>query len=366
MGRAMLELRDALSRGAGIPAERVAIHCVHQHDAPLLDFEIEQLLGVGTFPRAWWDGLLETAGQAAREATGRAAEVTEVGHAEARLRGCASNRRILGADGRVRGMRWSRCQDPELVAEPVGVIDPMLRTVAFRGPGGRLLGSMSFYATHPQVSSGRGIYSADAPGEAIRLVTERAGGGAHAFFTGAGGNVTAGKHTSLTDLEGNLSRCGGILGDGIVRSLAGMRWEEAEDMAWQSQSFPFPAAECKRASLRAELADPSVAPARKRIAAPVLGAMEYVGSTPYRLSMLSLGSASIIFMAGEPFVEYQLFAQSLVPERFLAVAANCGDDFLYLPTAAAFPQGGYEVDFFRWCTPEIQERLEGALRSLLR
>ena len=52
-----------------------------------------------------------------------------------------------------------------------------------------------------------------------------------------------------------------------------------------------------------------------------------------------LGSADRLFAVvgpGEPFVEYQLFLQSLIPDSFFAVAANCSDNFIYLPTAVSF------------------------------
>ena len=364
VGSALDEMRAALARGAGLSPERVVVHCVHQHDAPLVDFEIEPLLGARTFPRDWWGPVLAACERAARPAVKDVEVIGEVGHAETRLRGYASNRRILGADGRVRGMRFSRCQDPDLVAAPVGTIDPLLRTLAFRDADGALRASLSFYGTHPQVSNGRRIYSADAPGEAVRRVSAGSSG-RHAFFTGAGGNVTAGKYSSSTDLEGNLLRFGRVLGDGIARNLAGMEWEAADSLEWRVASFPFPASAAKLQAVRATLADPGESPARKRIAAPVLAAMEYPANASYRLSLLSLGSASVLLLPGEPFVEYQIHAQSLVPDRFLALAANCGDDFLYLPTAEGFSQGGYEVEAFCWCTSEIEERLHGALAKVL-
>lgn len=364
MGSALRDLKGALAAGAGTSADRVVVHCVHQHDAPLVDFEIEPLLGVRTFPREWWKALLDSSGAAARDAAAGASPVAEVGWAETRLRGYASNRRILGADGRVRGMRFSRCSDPALVAAPVGLIDPMLRTVAFRGQDGQTLASMSFYATHPQVSNGRHLYSADAPGEAVRLLGSRHPG-RHAFFTGAGGNVTAGKHSSPTDLEGNLLGFGALLADGMTRNFAAMQWEPAGELGWREASFPFPANPAKREAARATLANPAETVAAKLIAAPVLAAMDDPANATYRVKLLSLGSASLLFLPGEPFVEHQLYAQSVIPDRFLAVAANCGDDFLYLPAAASFPQGGYEVESFCWCTPELEGRMRAAMQSLL-
>lgn len=48
----------------------------------------------------------------------------------------------------------------------------------------------------------------------------------------------------------------------------------------------------------------------------------------------------------------------------MALAGNCGDDFLYLPTAEAFAQGGYEVDSFRWCTEAFEPAFQEAVTEL--
>src|SRR5262245_61679700 len=38
------EFRDALAKAAGTTPERVAVHCLHQHDAPGCDFTADELL----------------------------------------------------------------------------------------------------------------------------------------------------------------------------------------------------------------------------------------------------------------------------------------------------------------------------------
>jgi hypothetical protein len=385
MNSAHRDLVDALARGAGVPADRVVLHSTHQHDAPLFDFEIEPLLGKPTFPRDFWSRLIATAESAARGARGHMAPVAGIGHAETRLWGYASNRVVVSREGAFLGSRWSRTTETALAAAPAGTIDPMLRTLAFRDPDGKTAASLSFYASHPQVASGSGRWSADAPGEAMRLVaaeTGAAGMGAagmgaaeagpaatesaeHAFCMGCAGNVTAGKYTSPTDREGNLKLFGRRLANGILRNFASMSWEPAGSISWRSASFPFPAAMERLPALRAELDDPSVPASRKNIAAPVLSAMSDPHNTTYVLRRLALGSAQLLFFPGEPFVEYQLFAQSLEPDRFVASAGNCGDSFLYLPRAASFTVGGYEVSSFCWCTPDIETRLETAIRDVL-
>jgi hypothetical protein len=359
------ELVDALAGAAKVAADHTVLHCVHQHDTPLVNFEIESYIEGETFPRDWWGRLVDDCAAAATKALERMQPVAEVGHAEVRLHGFASNRRILGADGKVRDMRFSRCEDESLKAEPVGTIDPMLRSVAFRDDRNAILASLSFYATHPQVSNGRELYSADAEGEALRRLKASSPESTPMYFSGAFGNVTAGKYSSHTDLEGNLLHFGRLLADGIGHNLAAMSWAPPQAIDWKTDGFEFPRRDLDRAAELATIADSQASEQQRTVAAAILSCSDYEANATYPLRLLRLGDVQVLFLGGEPFVEYQLFAQSLVADRFLAVVANCSDSFLYLPTAEAFPQEGYEVTSFCWCTPAFEERFRAAVGRLL-
>jgi hypothetical protein len=330
-----------------------------------LNFEIEAYLHCETYSRQWWGELTENCARAAAESLDSMATISSLGYNETRIHGFASNRRILGRDGKVGEMRSSRCEDAALRDEPVGVIDPMLRTVAFKDSAGKIAGSMSFYATHPQVSNGREMYSADAPGEALRIVAGRCRDGLHAFFTGAGGNVAAGKYASTTDLEGNLLKFGQILADGISLNLDAMRWEEAQALHWHVTDFPFPRQQIDREELLRLIKDESFGRFQRLQKAVLLTCLEYAKNSSYHLSLLRTGPVRILFLPGEPFVEYQLYAQSLIPDEYLAVAGNCSDNFLYLPLAKHFAEGGYEVCSFCWCAEDFESRFKATLPSVL-
>src|SRR2546422_9942660 len=103
---------------------------------------------------------LERAAAAAQEALARLEPVTSVGAGQARVEQVASNRRVMGPDGKVRGVRYSACRDPELRAAPEGTIDPFVKSVGFWS-GDRLLAALHYYATHPQSHYGKGGVSCD-------------------------------------------------------------------------------------------------------------------------------------------------------------------------------------------------------------
>jgi len=366
MNSAYDQLCEALGEAIDTTPDRVVIHCIHQHDTPAINLELDPILGMATFPEDTWCEIVRQCAKAAREAVANREPVAAVGHSEYRLDGYASNRRIMGPDGKVKGMRFSRCPDESLRNEPIGLIDPMLRTVAFKGENGDFLGSLNFYATHPQVANSRHLYSADAPGEAMRLVGKEYSKGLHAFCTGAGGNITAGKYSSVDDLEGNLLAFGRQIADGVTRNLKSIQWNPVDTMEWRTATFPFPAKPVSRPETEALVRKASVAgEGTSLVAAALLSSSEYPTNEEYTICLLKLGSTCILFCPGELFVEYQLFVQSVIPDQFVALAANCCNNFLYLPLAEQLRQGGYEVNSFCWCTEEFEPRFKKAIETLL-
>ena len=130
--------RQTLATAAGTVSERVAVHSLHQHDAPDCDFSAERILrdaGVepinydGTFARQTLQRL-DTAIRAAI-ASPQTTTVTHVGLGVAKVDRVASNRRIPGPDGKIRAVRYTACPDPALRAEPEGIIDPEVSVVSF-------------------------------------------------------------------------------------------------------------------------------------------------------------------------------------------------------------------------------------------
>src|ERR1041385_6759684 len=123
--------RDALARAAGTAPRRVAVHTLHQHDAPDCDFSAERILKEAGLDPRQYDGrfqrqVISSLENAVRESLSRAEAVRHLGLGEARVERVASNRRIFGADGKVRDTRWTATVDAKLRAEPEGVIDPVI------------------------------------------------------------------------------------------------------------------------------------------------------------------------------------------------------------------------------------------------
>ncbi len=160
--------QEALARAGGTSPRRVAVHALHQHDAPDCDFPAERILKeAGPGPRQF-DGrfqrqVISDLEAAVRECLPRAQPGTHLGLGEARVEKVASNRRILGPDGRVRATRWTATVDAGVRAEPAGVIDPMVSLVSFWNED-RPVAVLSYYATHP-----RSYYRTGIPNPELRV-----------------------------------------------------------------------------------------------------------------------------------------------------------------------------------------------------
>ena len=95
---AHVEWRTALAKAAGTTPERVAVQCVHQHDAPFVCIESEKLLadqnaGLTCIDPAFFQSCLERGQNAVREALAKARPLTHVATGEARVDRVAGNRR---------------------------------------------------------------------------------------------------------------------------------------------------------------------------------------------------------------------------------------------------------------------------------
>ncbi len=363
--------REEIARAAGTVPDRVALHATHPHDAPGSDFAAERLLAQyglsGRMSDAEADrrALLRIA-EAVKVSLASAQPVTQVGFGSGKVEQVASNRRILGPDGRVTATRYGICRNPKLIAEPEGVIDPLVRLVAFWN-GGTPVAVLTYYASHPHSYYGKGGVNWEFVGIARESREQALAGVPHIHFCGAGGNVGAGKYNDGSEENRPV----------LARRLAeGMRlaWEtqnkrplNAAEVAWQVAPVTLPvcAPQSETEWLKV-LADPA-RPERERIEAArkavFLRRMTEGPRIP--VSCLWLGDARVVHMPGELFVEYQLAAQALRPDGFVALAAYGDYGPGYIGVDAAYAQGGYETGPASRTAPPVEKVLMDALRSVL-
>jgi hypothetical protein len=363
--------RERLAKAAGTEPDRVAVHAVHQHDAPWCDFSADLLAqshgatGI-IFDSGFARIVVDRAAEAVQDAVKNARDLTHVAVGQGRVDEVASNRRILGPDGRVKAVRWTATKDPAVRAEPEGVIDPFVRSISLFQGDQRLV-VLTYYATHPQSYYGNGDVNPDFPGYA-RNARERATGVPHVHFCGAGGNVGAGKYNDGS--PENRPILAGRLEDGMRRAMESEKRSAitTTDVAWTTRDVLMPVTQqLQLENIEKIVRDPSRT-LKERIYAATqeIWMRRCAAKDPVTLQCLRLGSARVLHMPGELFVEYQLAGNQMVPDAFLAVAAYGDYGPCYIGTRVAYQQGGYETEArSSLVAPGVEEVLLEAMQEVL-
>jgi len=365
--------REAIAKAVKTSPERVSVHVLHQHDAPRCDFSAERLLaeqglGGAMFDVAFARQTIENVAAAAQAAVESATVATHLGLGQAKVEKVASNRRILGADGKVRVVRYTACADPKVRAEPEGTIDPYVKSISFWNEDKPLV-VITYYATHPQSYYRTGVAHADFPGIARFLRQTTLNGLTHVHFNGAGGNIGAGKYNDGS--HENRQTLAVRLAEGM--SEAHLATEKhpisAADVAWKTVPVELPASKhMNEESLLTLLKDSKAETAARASAAKDLIWLRrcQAGDT-IDLTCLTLGPARIVHMPGELAVEYQLAAQKMRPDLFVAMAAYGEYAPGYICMEEHYQQGGYE-DSPRASkvAPEVEAILMSGMEELLK
>ena len=359
--------RKALADAAGTIPERVAVHTVHQHDAPTCDFGAEKMLKDAGLKSLCFDGtfareVILRLGTAVKQSLDHAQPITHIGFGEAKVDKVASNRRILGSDGRWLETRYSSCSDSVIRAKPEGLIDPMVSLVSFWNAE-RPVAVLSYYATHPQSYYRTGVANPDFPGVARFMRQLAVPEALHIHFNGAGGNITAGKYN-----DGSLENRGLLaerLADGMKRAWESTRRVSVspDSIAWTVEPLALPLTK-NREEMPTWLKTKDAIFLSNNLSKFVLLRRSQAGKQ-LDVRCLKMGHVRILFLPGEPFIEYQLAAKALRSDLFVAVAGYGDYAPGYICTAAAYKEGGYESGQASGVTAEAEGVIMTSIRKLL-
>lgn len=365
-GKSHLHWRATLARAAGTTPDRVAVQTVHQHDAPGDDSGAAALL-----PANIREGLLSPV-EFCRTAVDRVAgaihsarpvKVSHYSTGSAPVERVASNRRILSADGKqFVFQRFTACRNSDYCDAPEGLIDPVLRSVGFYD-GERAIASLHYYATHPMSYYGKGIVNPDFVGIARESLP-----GFHVYFTGAAGNIGAGKYND--GAPENRARLADRIATAMKASLNTAQRRPIGRLEWRTEAIHLnhrTGLEFTEAGIRNTLNSPGALPKDRASAARYLAWWQHCQANEPNILLQSLqfDGAAIVHMPGELFVEYQLAAQQERRNDSVAMAAYGDYGPMYIGTAKAYTEGGYETSIVSRVGNDAEELLLASLRKLL-
>lgn len=354
--------RDVLAKAAATTPERVALHSLHQHNAPLVDNAAQKLLPeIGIIDAAATEKALEGIAASIEAALQAPQPVTHISTGEAKVLEVAGNRRVQVIDGKVGKMRGSGSKDPELRALPEGLIDPFLKTVSFWN-GEKKLAALHYYATHPMSYYGDGIISHDFAGIAREKRTQE-DGVPHIYFTGCGGNIGAGKYNDGTPPMRPL--LAGRIHAAMVESEQNAKRVPLTKLAWKHVPVVLqPDPEFPEERMLKVLQNTETRPTTRITAALRLGFIRHREPIPF--TSLHLGDdVCLVHLPGESFIEYQLFAQQQRPGGFVCTASYGDGVTGYIPLEQSFIEGGYEPSQ-AYAAPNSEKMMKQTISNLLK
>ena len=308
--------RVAESAGQIVHPDRIVLACSHTHSGP----ESAALSDLYETPqhKAWIAVLIERIGKAIAEAA-------------LTTRPCRLEQGVTTAPGwgifrrihTTQGILLSHPPPPDdIVVSRDGPVDDSVNLLVARDVREEQVVAMVVNATcHPVHEMCIPRVSADFPGILACALEESHPGCVALFLNGAAGNINP---TTVSAGPDAASRHGTALAAAIQHLLARGTMSES--------SY------ARIALLRRVVALPSRS-SKGCVEGGLLNA-EVVG--------LRVGPMAFAFLPGEPFVETALRLRELSPFDTTAVVGYAEDYIGYVPTDAAFIEGGYETTFGRW------------------
>ena len=365
--------RKVLAEAANTTADRVAVHSLHQHDAPRFDFATEKImekhgLGGKRYDNDYTRQCIQKVASAIQLKWNSPQIVTHIGIGKAKVEKVASNRRLLGENGKVRLMRWSKSKSPEAIEAPEGTIDPYLRSLCFWNKG-HAIAVMSYYATHPQSYYGQGDVNYEFVGMAREARNKALPGTLNVYFNGAAGNIAAGKYNNGSkEMRPVLAS---RVESAMQQAYKNQKVVEvtAADLNWKTEMTALPVSPHLNPETLLAIVNDNKKTSRERSSAAFKLVWYRRASAGHKIPItcLHLKSASILHLPGELFIEYQLQALKFAPNRTVFTAAYGDYGPGYICTEIAYSQGGYESSpRASLVAPEVESVLMKVIENLVR
>ena len=379
-------IKAQVQRVTGIPAERIFLSCTHTHYGPVVAASQDMDGGATTQAAAYREALPHhVAGIVAMADSARRPVTLAAGRGSVRV---GINRRERRPDGRI-----------VLGQHPDGPLDSEVQVWRFDAadgepiePGAPLgwvrrssppVAVLVNYACHPVSLGGQMRHiSADFPGVA-RAEVERLVGGTALYVQGACGNINPSlmgpnwehPHRLGTALAGEAAKVA-LLAQPVPATPLRVARETVAfpgmlPPSLQAAREQVAALEAERERLAAQQGgsgqrwwnERRLGEARRALAALEKGEPLVVQGD---LSVLRLGDAALAFNPGELFCEIGMAIKESSPFPWTAIGAYTDGAMWYVPTRAAYADGGYEVDRACRVAPEAGELLQKTTLQLLR
>jgi hypothetical protein len=292
--------------------------------------------------------------------------VSHIGLGQGKVREIASNRRYVLPDGRHAYNRGSSSGRNVLARNaPKGTIDPWLKSLSF-WDGDRPVAVLSGYATHPMSYYRTGAVSADFPGVARDRRQAETPDCLQIYFSGASGNVTAGKYND--GARTNRLTLANKLYGGMTAAWKATKRRPLTEIGFRNTTVDLKPREDR--SYAPDKVEAVLRPGQNHWK-QCLAAMTYSwrkrseAGQQIDVPVIDFGAAQLLLLPGEIYVEYQLAAQQMRPDSFVLVAGfgECAPG--YLPTEKNREEKDNNLHDWCWIGPGSEKPMLDAMRRVL-
>ncbi|MSS70898.1 MAG: hypothetical protein EXS64_05350 [Candidatus Latescibacteria bacterium] len=357
---------------AGIPGTHLALNGSHSHSGPT----VMQFRSMGDRDPAYEDVLCRQVVGALKMASDRLeAASLRTGRAPARI---GHNRREKRKDGRM-----------TLGHNPGGPEAPWVDVLRADRQDGSPMGIFYAHAAHPVNLRGLAT-SAEYPGYAARFIARNLNGAVPMFAQACCGDINCAPmdgQFETSERQGEILGCATVTAALQAESVGGKRLASACRKVGLPLMVPTVeeaerALEQQREGLSQARKDERVTPYQLRVQyeGQVGWAEDYLraaregdrgGTQDFEIQAMRIGDVALVAYPGEMFVEYQLGLDRESPFPRTITLGYTNGCIGYVPMAAAYPEGGYEVSgAFRYygtlmIAPDCERLIREATLDLL-
>lgn len=373
-GKYARKIRTAICSQCDIAPDKIMISATHTHSSPdtmELFHEIDP---------AYIDYLGAQIADGVKTALSNLQECN-LSVQECDLSGISRNRRIKMKDGSVQAEWWN--PDPAQIAGFGGPVDTKLKICRIETAANHKTKAVLVnYSCHQTVTARNKQYSSDFAGFAMDCIEQQTGVPAY-YFNGACGDINPAKNDSTF---AEASRLGTMLADRVLELLKSkfthivyssslnIKRQELE-LEWRDLP-PLKEVQERVSTLRTELARTKnsggniiafLQPELRRAEnlAEILKNGENKSTVKTEIQLMEFGPVKLISIPGELFT--QLGMDITMNNENIWLTGNTNDYIGYIPTAAAYAEGGYEVVPWRLSKlkPGSGEKIREAAGNLL-
>lgn len=349
------EIRELICKETCVPAEHIAICCLHQHTSVRIGYNphLYDVVSPGDFhDNTYYEMLYRRFVDVAKMAISDMSEaVMRVGEKET-AEPLAFIRRFRTKDGKV--ITNPSKEEMENVEGPAGEADNMVRVVRFQREGTKDIAVVNF-STHPDVI-GKTKFTADWPGF-VRRTTEADIPNTHCIFVnGAEGDSNHINRLTTPKMKqfgyAYSEHIGRVITDAVIDIWDKTIAKTASKVSGQIRMTYVPTNTLlmdevdKYRRLRAEqMAGTYVAKSMEESAdisrVSALHRQSLFQMVP--LTVIGIGDVVFVGFGGEPFTQYGIDTRAAAPDKFVICTCITNGNSGYLPTKEAFEEGGYEA-----------------------